>query len=231
MAVIYNLKTIAVDFMASIEKLTELEFSEEDISRIISCKRDLFYNTNASRTNWFSEQALENYKQGKSIKLNTQEHFYSRTKTAYDFLRHFRSGRFNYNRLNLIEAWIKSRIRTHTVTKEENQKLVAIQNGKHTKQLHWTEQYRLAGIPLIKVNDIILKDIRVEVQKNITEAAGPYYYSIDGEIMHTKEILKKFNLTKSAFESRLRAKKLYKNSQYNNWFRVKDYSTEMKQAA
>ena len=123
--------------------------------------KNVFFGVPDVDTGLCSATAFNNHLDKKSH-LNTHDHYNSRTKSSIEFMNHWRAGRFRMDRLSRCAAWIKAKARVVTVTREENTRLIPIQNNEETKNLHFRKQYALLGIKdLYKKPDLRQKKIYI----------------------------------------------------------------------
>jgi len=130
----------------------------------------------------FISEEAQKLKDKKGYKyIPCYEHFRGRTQSAKDITRAFLTGKSQ----SFIMKLIKSRMRGHYTTSEENQKL------KKFDHLPWRQAYAKAGIKLISWKP---KSVR------------KYDYIIDGKTYKSiSTIVKKYNLSNSGIEYRCKS--------------------------
>jgi hypothetical protein len=108
------------------------------------------------KSGYISERALEKLESGEYFRYHKpgargrvlcHEHFYSRQKSGKILCKIY--DLHLLNRQLLVELLDCFSI-VHLVLPEENIALARIQNNEHTYKLHWKDQYKLAGVDLVK---------------------------------------------------------------------------------
>lgn len=174
-------------------------YDETHIKAAITLHKDGYYLCPDVHSGLCSEAAYENAVAGKS-NLNTEDHYYGRTGSSADFFRHYDQGRFRQDRPERMSAWFRSRCRVHTVTREENIKLIPVQNSITTKDQHYTLQYKAVGI-----NKLVPKpDLR-----------NKFIFIVDGEAYQTaKDVADTFNIAVATVHARC------KNERFTTWQKI-----------
>lgn len=111
--------------------------------------RNLIHDSGQRSTGYVSKEALK-LKSHERCK----EHFHSRLGVGKSLVRKIKSGKYHSYNLKRMYLEFFSACRVHSVTREENRRLIEIQNNPHTCNLPWRTQYKLAGISLVYTGPI-----------------------------------------------------------------------------
>lgn len=186
--------------LAQYEGLKQLGlYDDTHIKAAIKLHKDGYYLCPDVHSGFMSENALTNALSGKA-NLNTEDHFHSRTKSSADFHRHYSEGRFRIGRADRMAKWYKSRCRVNTVTRDENTRLIRVQNDITTKDQHYSLHYKAVGI-----NKLVPKpDLR-----------NKFVFIIDGQAYQSaKEVASTFNISDATVHARC------KNERFPHWQKI-----------
>lgn len=174
-------------------------YDETHIKAAITLHKDGYYCCPDVHSGLMSETALENALAGKSS-LNAEDHFHSRTKSSREFHKHYDAGRFRIDRPSRMATWYKSRCRVNTVTRDENTRLIPVQNDITTKDQHYTLQYRAIGI-----NKLVPKpDLR-----------NKFIFVVEGQAYQTaKDVADTFKIAVATVHARC------KNERFTEWQKI-----------
>lgn len=168
----------AILAIAQFEGLKQLGFYDPPIvNSAIKLHKDGYYACPNVHSGLMSPKAYNNVVDNKQ-NHNTDDHFHSRTLSSETFHKHYEADRFTLDRIDRVEAWYKSRCRVHTVTRQENRDLIAVQNDINTKGKHYTLHYDAVGIkelvprPNLRHKNIFLIN---DVAYNTAQEAGDAY--------------------------------------------------------
>lgn len=190
----------AIVAMAQYEGLKALGYDDDVyVNAAIKLHKDGYYLCPDVNSGMMSPTAHDNALAGKGA-LNTHDHFRSRTKSSEDFFRHYNEGRFTTEKINRAAAWYKSRCRVHTITREENTKLIKYQNDLNLKDKHYSLHYEAVGI-----KELVPKpDLR-----------NKFVFIIEGEAYNSaQEVADQFGIAVATVHSRC------KNRRFEEWQKI-----------
>lgn len=148
--------------------------TEEQLVWTAKSFRNAFFDVPVIDTGLCSAEAYNNHID-KKHELNTHDHYNSRTKSSFEFMNFWREGRFRMDNIQDAVEFMMEKAHVNTITRDENTKLIPIQNNEETKHLPPMQQYNL-----IHIDKLYLKpDLRQKfiytidgiVYDNATEAA------------------------------------------------------------
>jgi hypothetical protein len=119
--------------------------TEEQLIWTAKSFRNAFFDVPEIDTGLCSAKAYNNHIAKKS-KLNTHDHFNSRTKSSIEFMNFWREGRFRMDNLQDAVEFMMEKAHVHTITRTENTDLIPIQNNEETMHLPYMQQYNLLHI-------------------------------------------------------------------------------------
>ena len=103
----------------------------------------MLYDVPFTKSGYISASCLTETGHRPAYSKMVAEHFHSRNEAGYKLLELVREGKEIWNYLDECST-------VHYTTKKENMDLCRIQNDPIGKTLTWQQQYRLAGIKLVK---------------------------------------------------------------------------------
>lgn len=114
--------------------------SEYEERYIVAIIKEILHCTPAIPTGLASSEAAQ-----LPIKKLSKDHFYGRTRSARTIIRYLELGIFSLEKIDRLEAFIKSRSRVHFVTQSQNKTLAT----RDRNPGHWSKLYEKSGIELV----------------------------------------------------------------------------------
>lgn len=155
--------------------------TEEQLIWTAKSFRNAFFDVPEIDTGLCSAEAYNNIID-KKPELNTHDHYNSRTKSSFEFMNFWREGRFRMDNIQDAVEFMMEKAHVNTITRDENTKLIPIQNNEETKHLPYMQQYNLVRIdklyPKPDLRQKFIYTIDGIVYGNATEAASAKNCSI-----------------------------------------------------